>query len=109
MRWWEKQESAEEATLVAWASLINDPFITVYTMKLNRHGDWVEDRHYVNPKLAFNRMMIGVGNSMMAVRDQMQEKLIPAFADVGEAFQKFADNFNNSGLKSLRTDEDRVD
>jgi hypothetical protein len=98
MRWWGKPESAEDIRLVAWAHLINDPFITVYTMKLNRHGDWVEDRHYVNPKLAFQRAMLETANSMMAVRDQMQEKLIPAFVGVGEAFSNFAKAFEQSSL-----------
>lgn len=96
MRWYDRQPTGEELALEAWARLLNDPFITVYTMKLNRHGEWVEDRHYVNPDLAFKRMSLGVANSMMAVRDMMQEELLPAIAGATKAFTSFGEKLKQS-------------
>jgi hypothetical protein len=104
-KWLEKPSSAEDERLVAWAHLINDPFITVYTMKQNSHGEWVEDRHYVNPDLAFKRAMIGTANSMMAVRDKMQSELFPAIENVGKIFSSFLESLE----QSLPTSSDGVE
>ena len=93
MKWFEKRATDEELTLAAWAHLLNDPFISVYTME-----DGVENRQWVNPELAFRRLMIGTANTMSAVRDHIQSEMMPAIAGMSEAFTNFGNAFTQSSV-----------
>ena len=92
-KWFEAPATGEELTLAAWAALLNDPFISVYTI-----DDGVINREWVNPELAFRRLMIGTANTMSAVRDRIQSEMLPAIAGATEAFANFGEAFKQSSV-----------
>ena len=77
-RWWEGPMSLEEIELIAWHSMLNDPYLSTYTMVQDRHGNWVEDRHFVNPKLAYARMLGEMSESF----SRMAEQIISALSQL---------------------------
>ena len=103
MRWYDKYPSVSDLELTAWAHMINDPFMTVYTFENGR-----EHRRYVNPELAFKRMSIGMANSMMAVRDKLQSELAPALENFAKALEPFINSVKHIGLDSSFPNSDTV-
>jgi hypothetical protein len=93
MRWWDKPTPVDQIVWMAQMALLNDATTSVYTMKLNKRGEWVEDRHFVNPDLVLKRAILGIANSAMAARDKIQSELFPALIEVGEAFKRIENNF----------------
>jgi hypothetical protein len=47
MRWYDRQATIEDITLVAWHHMINDPLISVYTFENDQ-----EKRQLINPNIA---------------------------------------------------------
>ena len=84
MKWHDRPSTVDEIQLIAWANMLDDDQISVYTFENGK-----EHRHYVNPHLAFKRIMRGFSTSMTAVRDKIQSDLVPAFIGMSEEFQKF--------------------
>lgn len=95
MRWWEKPTPVDQIVWMAQMALLNDATTSVYTMKLNKRGEWVEDRHFVNPDLVLKRAMLGIANSAMAARDKIQSELLPSIVGATEAFKKFGEGLKD--------------
>jgi hypothetical protein len=79
-------------------ALSQDAYMTVYTMVTDRRGRQYESRHYVNPDLAFKRMMLELGESFNVMAEQIRNKLFPAFEQVSEAFTNFAKTMEQSSF-----------
>lgn len=108
-RWWEGPLSLEEIELIAWHGMLNDPWLSTYTMVQDRHGNWVEDRHFVNPKLAYARMLGELGESFSKMAEQIIASFVPAFEQLAEAFQPWLDSLEQSGLMSSLSEEEGVE
>lgn len=103
-RWWEGPLSLEEIELIAWHAMLNDPYLSTYVMI-----DGKEVRTYVNPKLAYQRMLIEMGEGFQRMAEDIMAKLLPSFEQVAEAFQEFAKNLEQAGLIPSVTDEGTIE
>ena len=103
-RWWEGPLSLEEIELIAWHAMLNDPYLSTYIMV-----DGKEVRTYVNPKLAYKRMLIEMGEGFQRMAEEIMAKLLPSFEQVAEAFQEFTKNLEQAGLIPSVTDEGTIE
>jgi len=99
MKWYNKQPTIEEIHLIAWHHMVSDATLSTYTFE-----NGVEQRKFVNPELAYQRIMLGMTKTITSFRDQMQTEVLPAIEGLGAAFTSFAE-----GLKQpLLPNEDGV-
>ena len=108
MKWLQDRLSSplniEEIKLIAWHHMINDPYLSTYIMV-----DGKEVRTYVNPKLAFNRMLGELGDHFQEMAQTILDTFMPSFAQMSEAFQEFSKSFEQLGLIPSLEDENPVE
>lgn len=85
--------SLQDLELIAWHHLINDPYLTTYTMVNGK-----EVRKYVNPKLAWKRAVIEMQDGMFKMSRVIIDLFVPSIAEMAEKFQEFANSFKQLGL-----------
>jgi len=105
--WYEKhlasKMSLEDIELIAWHHMINDPYLSTYIMV-----DGKEVRKYVNPKLAYKRALMDLAPHFQEMAQYIIDRFMPAFADMGRAFQELANSSEQLGLIPSLTDGDDV-
>lgn len=93
-----------DVQLIAWHHMINDPFLSTYTFE-----NGIEQRKRVNPKLAWKRSLIELGDSIRAVSESIQNTLFGSLTNLAESFKPLVDAFNQSGLEASFTDAEVVE
>lgn len=95
----------EDLQLIAWHHMLNDPWLSVYTMTPRGNVD----RHWVNPKFAFKRTLNEMSDNFAKLTQQIQDNLFPAFGSMENAFKDLGEWVKQLGLNASLADADTIE
>jgi hypothetical protein len=93
-----KYKSLEDCELIAWHHMLNDPWLSTYTMEQDRMGRWVEHRKFVNPKLQFRRQMDALSVGIQKMAQTIQDAFFGPMTNLAETMQSFLDQITDTLL-----------